>query len=153
MSQTHDAHEIETSTSNIDFTPLIDDDTEDFAITRISSPEIYSRRRRGPRLWLIGVIVIALVALVGGGVFAYMQFTGPRPVTYTQSAATLGNLAVTVSATGPVQANAVYNMNFGASGQIQSIDVHIGEQVEQGQELATLSSTSLGTRSTRRNRA
>ncbi len=140
MSLTPDAHELEINTSdNVHFAPLIDEgaDTEDFA------PNTYIGGRRKRKLWPLVITVVILAALAGGGVFAYMQFTKTAPVTYTQTAAATGNLAVTVSATGPVQAAAVYNMNFSASGQIQSIYVHVGQQVKQGQKLATLSSTSL----------
>jgi RND family efflux transporter MFP subunit len=72
-----------------------------------------------------------------------MQFTSPPAVQYTQAAATTGNIAQTVSSTGQVQPGATYNLNFTASGQIQTIYVHAGQQVKQGQALAKLNSPSL----------
>ncbi|HZU66755.1 MAG TPA: efflux RND transporter periplasmic adaptor subunit [Ktedonobacteraceae bacterium] len=130
--------EVNTSEIPINFAPLIDDDTEDFEIPLKPGPA--TRRRR---VWLIPLVIILIILLAGSGVFAYLQFTRPPAVQYTQAAATIGNIAQTVSGAGQVQPSAIYNMNFTASGQIQAIYVHVGEQVKQGQKLAQLSSTSL----------
>ncbi len=131
---------VDTSEIAINFAPLIDDDTdtEDFELPL--KPRAAAQRRRR---WLIPLIIILVIFLAGGGVFAYMQFTRPPAVQYTQATATIGNIAQTVSSTGQVQPSAIYNMNFTASGQIQAIYVHVGQQVKQGQKLAQLSSTSL----------
>lgn len=69
--------------------------------------------------------------------------TSPPPVQYTQQAVTTGNLSVTISSSGPIQAGAEYDMNFTASGQVNAINVQVGQQVKAGQVLATLNSTSL----------
>lgn len=129
--------------SELDFQPLIDSDTEDFEITPLT--EHIPRRRSASRgrLWIIPIVVVLLILLIGGAVFAYIQVRRPPAVQYTQATASIGNLAVTVSATGPVQANAVYNLNFSASGTVQTIKVHVGQTVKKGQVLATLNSTSL----------
>jgi len=84
-----------------------------------------------------------LLGLIGSGTFYYIQSTAPAPVQYTQQAAAVGNLTLTVSAIGPISAKAEYDMNFASPGQISSINVHIGQQVKAGQTLATLKSTSL----------
>lgn len=130
---------VDTSEIAINFAPLIDDDTEDFELPITSAGRSPRQRRR----WIIPLIIILVIFLAGGGVFAYMQFTHPPAVQYTTATATAGNIAQTVSSTGQVQPSAIYNMNFTASGQIQAIYVHVGQQVKQGQKLATLSSTSL----------
>jgi multidrug efflux pump subunit AcrA (membrane-fusion protein) len=126
-----------------DFGPLIDNETEDFVFTS-PPPGAHPSRRK---LWITLVSIVVLVLLIGGGVFAFQLAHRPAPVTYTQAAATVGNLTVTVSGTGPIQAGAVYNLNFATSGSssatIKSIDVHVGEQVQAGQVLATLDPTSL----------
>src|SRR5579875_236919 len=131
--------DVHTTEIPINFAPLIDDDTEDFEIPL--TPGATAPRRR--HAWLIPLIIILVILLAGGGVFTYMQLTRPPAVQYTQATATIGNIAQTVSGTGQVQPSAIYNMNFTASGQIQAIYVHVGQQVKQGQKLAQLSSTSL----------
>ena len=119
--------------------PLIDDD--DVQIDALALPP---RRRSHRRRWLVTlVVVVVLLGLIGSGVFYYIQSTASAPVQYTQSAVTTGNLTLTVSASGPLNAKAEYDMNFATTGQVSSINVHIGQQVKAGQTLATLKSTSL----------
>src|SRR5579885_2520621 len=103
------------SETSLDFQPLIDIDTEDFEIAPLPAGVPVRQSARKRRLWLIPIVVALLILLIGGGVFAYLRVNRPPAVQYTQATATVGNLAVTVSATGPVQANAVYNLNFAAS--------------------------------------
>lgn len=124
----------------MDFSPLIDDETDDFAFTPVPPPP-YAKKRRNP--WMIALIVVLVIVLLLGGLFIYRRANGASQVRYTQSAATTGNLVVTVPATGPVQAGAIYNLNFATSAPIQSIDVQVGQQVTQGQELAKLDPTAL----------
>ena len=151
MSEIHDISEEHTLTSlpsvssentelPLDFGPLIDNDTEDFVFT---TPPPGARTVGRRRLWLTILIIGLLVLLIGGGIFTFQAFHRPTPVTYTQAAASVGNLTVTASGTGPVQAGAVYNLNFAASATIKSINVQVGQQVTQGQVLATLDPTSL----------
>lgn len=123
----------------LDFGPLLDQDTEDFDFT--PPPPAYQPRKR--RTWLTLLIVGLLVVLLGGTILAYRLLTRPPAIQYTQAAATIGNLTVTVSGTGPVQAGAIYNLNFSASAPIQTIDVQVGQHVNQGQVLATLNPTTL----------
>lgn len=94
-------------------------------------------RRRGP---IIGIAVFLLIVLIGGIAFALLR--RPRAVTYQFSQVTQGNLALTISATGPLQSG-VYDVNFTGSGKIQSIDVSVGQTVKKGQVLAQLDPTSL----------
>ena len=133
------ADTIQTNAQLTSLQPLIDDD--EVQIDTLSMPpERRSRRRR----WIVSlVVVVILLALVGSGVFYYMQSTAAAPLQYTQQAATVGNLTLTVSASGPISAKAEYDMNFATSGQIHSINVSIGQQVKAGQILATLQSASL----------
>jgi multidrug efflux pump subunit AcrA (membrane-fusion protein) len=130
----------ETPNLPLDFGPLIDDnDADDFDLT--PPPPAYARPRR--KLWLTLGIIALLVILLGGGIFALARAHATPAVQYTQAAATVGNLTVTVSGTGPVQAGAIYNLNFATSAPIQTIDVQVGQQVTAGQKLATLDPTSL----------
>ncbi|MFL5694936.1 MAG: efflux RND transporter periplasmic adaptor subunit, partial [Ktedonobacteraceae bacterium] len=119
--------------------PLLEDEDIDIALNQV--PHSPPPRRRN---WIITAVVLLLIILLaGGGAFAYLKLTAPPPVQFTQQAVTTGNLSVTISASGPIQANAEYDMNFTTSGQVNSINVHVGQQVKAGQKLATLNSTSL----------
>ena len=131
---------IKASSTPMNLQPLINDD-EDIQVE--SLPPVPPRPHRRRR-WLIALVVIVILALLGGGgMFFYMQKTSTPPVQYTQQAATAGNISLTVSASGPISANAEYDMNFNVTGQVSAINVQVGQQVKAGQTLATLKSTSL----------
>jgi multidrug efflux pump subunit AcrA (membrane-fusion protein) len=115
--------------------PLFQDEEED------SAPMAPQGRRR--RLWFIVVSIVLLVVLIGGGALLYMRRADASQVQYTTNPATYGNLTQTVSASGPLQAKAEYDMNFSTSGQISAIDVHDGQQVKAGQVLAKLNAPNL----------
>ncbi|GHO81668.1 hemolysin D [Ktedonobacter sp. SOSP1-85] len=119
--------------------PLLDEEEPD-----LDGPEGEEKaRRRFPR-WMIIVSVILIVILLAGGAL-YWRTARPKPIQYTQVAATTGNISVKVSATGPVAANAQYPLNFGTAGQISEIDVQVGQHVTKGQKLAkvTVDTTTL----------
>ncbi|MGH2507024.1 MAG: biotin/lipoyl-binding protein, partial [Ktedonobacteraceae bacterium] len=148
MAETHDISESDTFTMPtipprssdlpMDFGPLFEDEAEDDSFTQMPLP------KRSPRKpWLIGLSIFLLVILLGGGIFAYRSFKSAPPVTYTQAAATVGNLSVAASGTGPVQPAAVYNLNFPTSAPVATINVQVGQQVHQGDVLATLDPTAL----------
>jgi RND family efflux transporter MFP subunit len=115
--------------------PLFQDEEED------SAPMAPQSRRR--RLWFIVVSIVLLVVLIGGGALLYMRRADASQVQYTTNPAAYGNLTQTVSASGPLQAKAEYDMNFSTSGQISAIDVHDGQQVKAGQVLAKLNAPNL----------
>jgi multidrug efflux pump subunit AcrA (membrane-fusion protein) len=144
MSEIRETSDTDVDTSEIlmDLGPLLDNDTdtEDFGLSPML-PKMRPPRKR--TIWLPLLIIGLVVILIGAGIFTYLSATRPPAVQYTQTAASIGNLAVTVSATGPVEPNAVYNLNFAAAGQIASIKVKVGQTVKNGQLLATLNSTSL----------
>jgi RND family efflux transporter MFP subunit len=131
---------IKASSTPMNLQPLISDD-EDIQVE--SLPPVPPRPRQRRR-WLIALVVVLILALLGGGgMLFYMQRTSAPPVQYTQQAATVGNISLTVSASGPISANAEYDMNFNVAGQVNAINVHVGQQVKAGQTLATLKSSSL----------
>ena len=115
--------------------PLFQDEEED------SAPMAPQGRRR--RLWFIVVSIVLLVVLIGGGALVYLRRADASQVQYTTNPAAYGNLTQTVSASGPLQAKAEYDMNFSTSGQITAIDVHVGQQVKAGQVLAKLNAPNL----------
>src|SRR6266704_6407527 len=110
-------------------------DSEDDASLGSPSPPWW--RRRGV---IIGIVILLLVILLGGLLLTFLN-RKPR-VAYQFQQATQGNLAVTISATGPLQGG-VYNINFSGAGTISQIDVKVGQSVVKGQILAKLDKTSL----------
>jgi multidrug efflux pump subunit AcrA (membrane-fusion protein) len=117
-----------------DFQPLFQDDDEELDATP---------PKRRPRIWLIVISLLLIVALIGGFLFYSRQRADAAKVQYTTSAVTVGNVSRTVSASGPLQPKAEYDMNFGAAGQISEIDVHVGQQVTAGTVLGKMSSPAL----------
>ncbi len=103
----------------------------------LASPSPPWWRRRGV---IVGIVILLLVILLGGLLLAVLN-RKPR-VNYQFGQANQGNLAVTISATGPLQGG-VYNINFSGSGTISQIDVKVGQSVVKGQILARLDKTSL----------
>jgi len=96
-------------------------------------------RRRG---WMIALVMLLLMLVIGGGGASLYLFTRPPAVQYIQQTASIGNLTETVSATGPIQPQAEYDMNFTTAGQVSTIGVHIGQQVSAGQTIAQQKVTS-----------
>jgi multidrug efflux pump subunit AcrA (membrane-fusion protein) len=125
----------ETDVDAVRFSPLFQDEDDDDSL--LAPP----RKRRS--FWLIAVSILLLVVLVGGGIFILMRRNSTSQVSYTTVPVAIGNLTQTVSASGPLQAKAEYDMNFSTSGQISAIDVHVGQQVKAGQTLATLNAPNL----------
>jgi HlyD family secretion protein len=62
--------------------------------------------------------------------------------TYQNIPVTQGNLVLTATATGSVQAN-TYDADFSTRGTLAAIYVHVGQQVHAGQKLAQLNTTAL----------
>ena len=119
----------------IRFEPLFQDDEED---TIHVAPQ--GRRRR---VWFLVLSVALLLVLIGGGALIYVRRADASQVQYSTNTVTYGNLTQTVSASGPLQAKAEYDMNFNTTGQVNAIDVHVGQQVKAGQVLATLNAPNL----------
>jgi macrolide-specific efflux system membrane fusion protein len=95
--------------------------------------------------WRSGVVLnSALVVLVAaGGVWAYQLVKGASPSSPTANSGgtrtatvTQGEVLATVSATGSVQSATTAAADFVTGGTVISISVHIGDTVQQGQELA-----------------
>src|SRR5947209_1674461 len=95
-------------------------------------------RRRGV---IIGFVLLVLVVLVGG--FVYARMGSSAPTTYQYQQVTQGDLALTVSATGPLQSPATYNLVATGTGKINAINVKVGQRVNKGQVLAQLDTVAL----------
>jgi multidrug efflux pump subunit AcrA (membrane-fusion protein) len=113
------------------FLPLLDEEEGE-----TESGKIQPRRRRWRLLWI--VLSVLLVLLLAGSGLVYWLDTRTPAIQYTQATATIDNMSTKISATGPVQANAQYNVSFATAGQISEIDAQVGQQVKQGQLLAKL---------------
>ena len=104
----------------------------------------FSATAPGPwwqRRWLAIVAAVVLVAIIASVVGVRLANAKPA-TTYQYGTVRQGNLALTVSGTGPVQAS-LYNLSFATSGTVARIDVKVGQTVKAGQVLAKLDTTSL----------
>jgi HlyD family secretion protein len=113
-------------------------DADDQGILPPPSPPWW--RSRGG---IIGIAIALLIIILGGILFSILN--RPRPVTYETQPVTQGNLSLTITAVGPLQAG-VYNLVFSGSagsGIIDSINVKVGQSVKKGQVLAELDKTAL----------
>ncbi|MBO0783460.1 MAG: efflux RND transporter periplasmic adaptor subunit, partial [Ktedonobacteraceae bacterium] len=80
--------------------------------------------------------------VVGGLLFSFLNRR--PPVRYQTQQVSQGNISLTVSATGPVQSSATYNLTFsGTSAKITELNVKVGQKVTAGQILARIDKTSL----------
>src|ERR1700692_3428474 len=129
--------------TNRDLSPIDANEAVDAAIFQPlfqeedgSSQLVLPRKRHPVRLIVISIVLLLL--LIGGGVYIYLGRAHASVVLYTTVPTSIGNLTETVSASGPLQAKAEYDMNFSSSGQVSAIDVHVGQQVKAGQVLATM---------------
>ena len=129
--------------------PLVEDEPTDVQLaapkpTNHQSSRHQPPRRRRRRIWVIALIILLLAGLVSGGIF-YMRSRSQSQVQFFQASATTGNLSVKVSATGPIAPDAEYDLNFPVAGQVNAINVQVGQKVKKGQVLAelTIDKTSL----------
>jgi RND family efflux transporter MFP subunit len=105
--------------------------------------ELYPQQPFWRRPLYIALAVIVVVALIGGALFIKKAFLTTKPIQYQYSNASTGNLAIRVSATGPVASTAVYNLNFPTPAKLTELDVSLGQQVQAGQVLAKIDPTAL----------
>ena len=118
-------------------------DTIDFFAGDVRPPP-RPRRKRGP--WVLILMLTLVILVVGIGAIALLgSRSGSSAATgssYRNQAVVVGNLALTVNATGPVQGT-VYNADFVVTGRISEIDVSVGQHVNAGQKLAALDTNTL----------
>src|SRR5258708_16663646 len=94
-------------------------------------------------------VIILAVLLVGVAVFGLPPSRGQSPAgaanSLVQEASTVerGDVALTVSATGPLQALQKVSLSFSTSGNVASVNVTEGDHVRKGQTIATLDTQSL----------
>lgn len=111
---------------------LLDDEPED---------EAPLAPHRGRRRTIIIISSILVLLLLGGILLTSLSGQRQR-VVYQSQSVTQGDFAVSVNATGPLQAN-VYDLNFTGTGKLSEVDVQVGQTVKEGQTLGKLDPTSL----------
>jgi multidrug efflux pump subunit AcrA (membrane-fusion protein) len=116
--------------------PTYHDDRD--ALDEVALPKP-KKRGKGRRLITIAVLLVLVIA---AGVVFYVFRSSSAKATYQTMPVTQGNLILTATATGSVQAN-TYDADFSSSGNIAAIYVHVGQQVHAGQKLAQLNTTAL----------
>ena len=96
------------------------------------------RRRPSGRQW--SVVAAAVVVVVAGAVAATEMTGGGNPVVAKTTAFTVrsGTVTVTASASGTVQPIDSRALTFGTSGTVGTLKVKAGDQVTEGETLATL---------------
>ena len=90
--------------------------------------------------------LVALVILASGGVWAFTEgplHQGQATPTYQTAPVTRGNLAITVSATGPISSTNTLPLTFKNAGRLAEVDVQVGDAVTAGQVLAKLDTADL----------
>jgi len=103
--------------------------------------ELEQKRARRRRRAIVIALVLLIIILVPIAFFA-LRGLRARNLVYQYKQVTQGNIALNVSATGPVEGT-IYNADFLASGRVTEIDVNVGQQVKAGQTLAKIDSTAL----------
>jgi HlyD family secretion protein len=99
------------------------------------------------RTWII--LGIVAIVLIGGGVFVATRTatsqTGPSQMLANAQTATVvqTTLVTSVDSTGSIMPEAELDLSFGTSGTIAQVNVTVGDQVKQGDVLATLDTTDL----------
>ncbi|GER88441.1 hypothetical protein KDW_26030 [Dictyobacter vulcani] len=118
--------------------PLFEETDEESNFTFAEAQKNAKKKR--PKTLITVLIILLIIALAAGGFFYWRSGHQPT-ISYTQATVTTGTISQQISATGPVQAKATYNLNFNTSGQVNQINVKVGDQVKAGQQLATITPT------------
>ncbi|GAA0626782.1 hypothetical protein GCM10010174_52930 [Kutzneria viridogrisea] len=105
----------------------------DFVLSRIRLR--FTRRR-------VIILAVAVVVIAGGATAWAVTRPAAAPATRFATASTT-TLKQTVSSSGTIQPAQLENLNFGVSGQVTAVNVTAGQQVTQGQALATVNSAAL----------
>jgi HlyD family secretion protein len=90
--------------------------------------------------WIIAAVVLAVVAFV---VIYEVRARANAASLYETMTIERGTLTATIGATGNVRASQTAIINWQTSGTVETVDVSVGESVQDGDVLASLSPTSL----------
>ena len=101
---------------------------------------IQEKRQRVPKL-IIGLLLVTCIGL--GAFFGFREWyaddgsTDSVP-TFEQVTVERGNIATTLTTSGTATARESAELNFGSSGVVETVEVELGDQVDEGDVLATL---------------
>lgn len=98
-------------------------------------PKAGKGRRR--RRWMIPLAAVAVLAVVGGGIWAFTDRRGEGPV-YTDYAVQRGTLRLTLEETSVLQALAERDVTSSVAGEVLTADLEIGAIVQAGDLLFTV---------------
>ena len=87
--------------------------------------------------WMVSIILV-----IGGGAFGQFLISNKK-IEYITEKVVRGNVIQTVAATGQVKSASDIKLNFKITGELNSLNYQVGDQVAAGNILATLKSTSL----------
>ena len=101
---------------------------------------IQEKRQRVPKL-IIGLLLVIGIGL--GGLFGFREWyaddgstdSGP---TFEQVTVERSNIATTLTTSGTAAARESAELNFGSSGVVRTVEVELGDQINEGDVLATL---------------
>ncbi|MDQ1600192.1 MAG: hypothetical protein QOD68_1666 [Actinomycetota bacterium] len=97
---------------------------------------------RGTRRWLVGAVVVVLLA-GSTAAWAATRNAGAATSTTVLATATSSTIRQTVSATGTLVPARQADLSFTVSGTVSSVRVSVGDHVRKGQALATVGSSAL----------
>ena len=101
---------------------------------------IQEKRQRVPKL-IIGLLLVTCIGL--GAFFGFREWyaddgsTDSVP-TFEQVTVERSNIATTLTTSGTATARESAELNFGSSGVVETVEVELGDQVDEGDVLATL---------------
>jgi HlyD family secretion protein len=92
--------------------------------------------------------VLVVVAMIGGGVFAYMTYISSQTAQAATASTTTaplakGNLTASIMATGKVRSNQTATLTWQTTGTVEKVNYTEGSSVKTGDILASLEQTSL----------
>jgi HlyD family secretion protein len=93
------------------------------------------------------LVVLVIVAVAAGGVYAFMQWRAGQQASLLENlqteTASRGQLISTIGATGQVRTRQSSILNWNTTGTVEKVSVQVGDQVKAGDRLAELQQTSL----------
>ncbi|WEX76233.1 efflux RND transporter periplasmic adaptor subunit [Sinorhizobium numidicum] len=93
------------------------------------------RKRRRSRLWVAAPVILAVL---GGGYYAWSQYGSQPAATMITEVVTRADIESSVTAVGTLHAIKSVDAGAQVSGQLKSLHVQIGEKVEQNQLVAEI---------------
>lgn len=87
------------------------------------------------------IVLLIIVLLMIGGALTLRWYRGKPSLTFTETAATRGDILITIAATGTIQPENRLEIKAPIAGRAESILVKEGQKIKKGQILAWVSST------------